>query len=742
MFNKNSKKAKANKILNNKYLDELGAIARKVGLKPGKLNKQDLIQHILKNGNRKILYKELDLNCKVKPAVILAIILAVFAAIWNKIDYNPFKKNPVLECRFDNHIDTLHVLILPFNNRTDQNNAGEIIAKRLNKVVIQENLMAKVEYCRQFKNVEGLTKQKVTKIAEELNANLVIYGDMEKESCNDKKICLNWISTNRFDYETYNEYTLVDNNSYHTYSNSELRNGSLQEGIDYIVNFFAGQIAYQNNNYDKAFCFFKNKIQDELKIETCQVNTMLSYLYLHSLEVDSAQVYLNKSKIFCEEHLEVYYKRMNYIFHSALENFDSIYNVQPKLIQDYFTQTDDIKGTYKLLSSFIINNHALLRIRQNKELLNWFRERYYSTLSVRQKFFFMHTEYINLSNLGRIKSAEKKLEHTLIFCKKHKLHQGTLMSINSLRRLYYDTNQLLKLKKLEKEWANNSKFWNDYNESIKSNPKLPHLISEDDKIKQLITSNCSHIVLDSVLNNYDPRILKYRKYTKAHIYLSEGVRQFEKENLDIADSLFNISFNSLKKYTYTTSIFATLLYEKGNLSFKYADNARLMGNKILQKESLTQKKSHLYIARAIFPIDLYNNALEYLKNATRIYNDNELKSTDLNIKTLNELAYISKFDNLRTSKKYYENTLHIINNSEWKDSYLHSTVLLEYYDMLFLNYDSLNKKEDALKLIQECEKIRIKLLGSNHNKTKLVIGLRKHLQVQISSMKNKMNLES
>jgi len=718
MFNTKSKKTKAKKLLKGKYADDLKSISRKVGLKPGNRNKDELIDYILEEGNDRELFKELRLSSEFKTihAIIITITLFLLAAIWNKVDFNPFEKDPILECKFENETDTLQVLILPFNNRTDQSNAGEIIAGRLANVAEQENLLAKIEYCEQYKDIEGLTKQKVLKIAEELNVDLIIYGDMEKESCSDKKICLNWVSTDKHDYENYNEYTLRDNSSYNDYSNSELRNGSLQEGIDYIVNFFAGKIAYQNSNYDKAFYFFKNKIHDELKIETCQVNTMLSYLYLHSIEIDSAQLYLNKSKFTCEGELDVYYKRTNYIFHSKLENFDSIYNTQPKLIQDYFLQTDDIYGTYNLLSTFVINNHALLRIEFNEELLSWFREQFFTDLSMRQKFFLMYTEYTNFINLGKIISAEKKLKNAIRFSEKNELHQQTFQAIIALRRFYSDTHQFLKLEKFVKKWDDKIDFLKSSKETSKGKPKYSKLIIEDLKIRSLLRDKPLDLELDIFLNKNKFEILEYAKYTKAQLYFIEGVRQFIKNKSYKADSIYTLSFNEIEDYKYFTNLYLNLLYGKEQIIVNEISNAQI------ETKFLSKKRGYVGSYINIAKLD---KTLESLKKITSFCSDNGLKASNINISSLKEVAYISSFKNSRISKQYYESALDILNNSELENSYIHSQVLLEYFDMINNNYDSINKKEFALGLLKKCEKIRKKLLGSKHPKTEQVFEWRK-----------------
>jgi|GEM_PF-2941748 len=720
MFNRITKKAKAEKILKDKFVYNLQDIASEIDLKPGNRNRDELIEYILKEGNERKLFKRLKLSFEFKTihAIAIAIILFFLSAIWNKVDFNPFEKDPILECKFENETDTLQVLILPFNNRTDQSNAGEIIAGRLANVAERENLLAKIEYCEQYKDIEGLTKQKVLKIAEELNVDLIIYGDMEKESCSDKKICLNWVSTDKHDYENYNEYTLRDNSSYNDYSNSELRNGSLQEGIDYIVNFFAGQIAYQNSNYDKAFYFFKDKIQDDLKIETCQVNTMLSYLYLHNIEIDSARVYLNKSKIVCEGDLDVYYRRMNYVFHSALENFDSIYNTQPKkLINDYFVQTNDIYGTYNLLSKFVINNHALLRIEFNEELLSWFREQFFSDLSMRRKFFLMYTEYTNFFNLGKIISAEKKLKNALRFSEKNELHQQIFLAKGTLQRFYSETHQILKLEKFMKKWDNKVDFLKNSKVTSKGKPKYSKLIIEDLKIRSLLRDKSLDLELDIILNKNKFEILEYAKYTKAQLYFTEGVRQFVKNKSYKADSIYTMVFNDIKNYKYVTNLYLNLLSEIGLIFLKDISNTR--------KEATSLSKNTGYVASYPVNIAEYDKTLENLKTITSFCSDNGLKASNISISSLKEMAYISISKNPRISKQYYESALDILNNSEWKNSYLHSVVLFEYFDMIKNNYDSINKKEFALELLKKCEKIRKKLLGAEDPETEQVVEWRK-----------------
>lgn len=202
------------------------SIAREVGLTPGSKNKKELVEFILKEGDRKKLYKKLGLSFEFKAihGCFVAILLFILGFVLNKSEFNPFYTDPICECKFEDKSDTLQVLILPFNNRTDQNNAGDIIAKRLGEIVKQENLNANIEYCEQFSQTEGLTTKRVNEIAKELNADLVIYGDMEKEFCDDKKICLNWISNDTRDYEIFDKNISRDNVSYISYDNAMLRN--------------------------------------------------------------------------------------------------------------------------------------------------------------------------------------------------------------------------------------------------------------------------------------------------------------------------------------------------------------------------------------------------------------------------------------------------------------------------------------------------------------------------------------
>jgi len=331
----------------------------------------------------------------------------------------------------------------------------------------------------------------------------------------------------------------------------------------------------------------------------------------------------------------------------------------------------------------------------------------------------MNAEYENYFNLGKIVAAEKKLRKALNFSIKYKIPNGKLMAISKLRDFYFKTDQILKLKKLKKDWDSiNIELLTECEKTSKKEPNLPKLISEENKIKYLITSRCPHLKFDTILKNCEPEILKYRKYSMAQVYIGEGIRQFNKKNYDKADSLYNLANNEISKYEYDLKPYLELLYEKGNVSVNNFNN--------------NLRKSIFTTFDPLLPY-LLDDALTNYENARSIYSDFELETTNANIVVLKEIAYISSLKNPRISKQYYESALDIFNNSEWKNSYLHSQVLLEYFDMINNNYNTINKKEFALELLKKCEKIRKKLLGSNDPKTERVVELKKSLSKEIKS---------
>jgi len=116
---------------------------------------------------------------------------------------------PTRFCAFnDSGVDTLRVAIVPFYNfdKFDGSTPEKAILDRLKEIITKDSLYAIVEFCDEYVPNPNYSENEYNVLLDSLNADLLIYGDIEP-NCSEDKICINWISKSQIDYEEHAENT-------------------------------------------------------------------------------------------------------------------------------------------------------------------------------------------------------------------------------------------------------------------------------------------------------------------------------------------------------------------------------------------------------------------------------------------------------------------------------------------------------------------------------------------------------
>lgn len=220
-----------------------------------------------------------SLGKQINYSLIGIIILLWIGAIVNYPESikNNKEKKPI----FSINTQGCKVLILPFQKECEFENKkydiGQVIQKRLQDINRKDSLNLQVHYLTDSIDFNNFTVVKADSIRKYHAASLIVYGSYSYRQCEDNttdKICFNYIaddsSENLEDMQTRTGYKMQ------TFTGlDDIRRGTGQENIDYVIYYIAGVSLSIKKEFSEALKKFQRipfNRQDERilhKIATC-----------------------------------------------------------------------------------------------------------------------------------------------------------------------------------------------------------------------------------------------------------------------------------------------------------------------------------------------------------------------------------------------------------------------------------------------------------------------------------------
>lgn len=259
--NMNSTEEKIREILSCYKVNALKELCKKLG-NTGfyKIRGQKkLIDFVLKHNNQDVLIKELTpgnhkKKRKLKLGWVVTLISVIAGVLTILVNYDYFRVNYFEIPKKDSmsfsadSSSYLNILVIPFNKVCEYNgksfDVGYVITERLNKIIMEDSLNAKVRYDSDFIANKNFSEEDAKELLKITNSDQVVFGSYTSSDCNiQDEICLNYITSEKFfiPFERsnlkYNEFVPV--------TLSSLREGFLQEQIDIIIYWLAAVGSFQ-----------------------------------------------------------------------------------------------------------------------------------------------------------------------------------------------------------------------------------------------------------------------------------------------------------------------------------------------------------------------------------------------------------------------------------------------------------------------------------------------------------------
>jgi len=249
--------------LKNKTKKELITIAKSLGLRGYSSKNKDELIKIIENSigtNENIndngfFKKYIDGYLRV-IAIIVASVFTIALGIVQCYPKNIIHEKSIRPL-FSNSNDTFNILILPFYpdkecliENTQYENS---ILQRIKNKKSEERLKLNVEFSENYKCPSELDV--VERIAIKENANFVIWGEYDEECESPTKVRIKYAISDSI----YTFQSKSGESDYAELKNIEqLKQGYLQEDIDYIIGLLLSLYESKNHNYSKATDILSN----------------------------------------------------------------------------------------------------------------------------------------------------------------------------------------------------------------------------------------------------------------------------------------------------------------------------------------------------------------------------------------------------------------------------------------------------------------------------------------------------
>ncbi len=434
----------------------------------------DIIREVKESINRdpsfeSAIEKEINnkrLIIKVTKLLVLGILLLSIIIMGFQQHDNIYAcvKNKVT--KFNSQDTTnLKILLLPF--KMDENTQGGKVdfkgplVERLNVIKSKEGLQIELLSLQKIKcladDEELVTDEKPREIAESKNADLVVWGSYElahDSNQNDRKsIRLRYALTKNFQVDRSKQEG--DTEMQRIDELKQLRQGYLQEDIDYVLHWVQGMTAYEKGNFKLALHHFEEILNDSTEYKDLETYWRICEIYQDLGKINEALKYAEKAvKIsednFNEDHPKraSSYNQMGVTlmllgkYDLALEYINKAIEIREKLFDHNHL---DIATSYNNLALVLIElgdfNEALkaqlLALEIQEQILNHNHHDIATSLNNLSLIYRGLGEYENAlqTQLNAIKIREE------IF---NPLHPSIANSYNNLATVYMDMKEFQK----------------------------------------------------------------------------------------------------------------------------------------------------------------------------------------------------------------------------------------------------------------------------------------------------------
>ena len=448
-----------------------------------------------------------------KNSIFLLILLILFSIFFNPIKNrisNKFNKLKVKQeqvkiynCEpFIKTKDNYNILILPFEPieqcKYKITNIEKTIMARLYDLSLKDILNLQIK----FDTLDCVhNSEEAEEIGKDLNADLVIWGDLYEHCSDSNEASLKFINLS---YKNFNSDIYHGESGITKFASlSEIRRGKLQKDIDYIIYFIATTRAYYQKNYFSALKYFDKFVK--MGHQSISLLMCATLCYYNSGDFKNTLEYSKILINLCPERSELH------IFYAYMLAY-------------HFNEYSTAKTQYELAiklnpsSSDAYRHYAILledKFKNNKEA-----ERYYKyAIEKDSKSFENHIKYaIFLNNkINDYENAktqyEKALEIEPYSCLAHYKY-GMLMEQNfgnsDIAELHYKKALEINPNSAETHFAYFTMFIYKYNDLLSAKMHIEKAITIDSNFVSALL-----VYANFIYENYNDTNNAKKYYEKA-----------------------------------------------------------------------------------------------------------------------------------------------------------------------------------------------------------------------------------